>query len=78
MSLLNNIAKFTERPVKSGWHSLGVDKKPADTRTTEQLLENIEYFANKNQEVAKFKNELKSVKPKFLNLVSMLALSSSP
>ena len=70
MSLLNNVAKFTERPAKSGWHSLGVDKKPADTRTTKQLLENIDYFANKNPEVAKFKNELKSVQPKFLNLVS--------
>ena len=31
MSLLNNVAKFTERPSKSVWPSLGVDKNRAAT-----------------------------------------------
>ncbi len=34
------------------------------------MLENIEYFAQKNSAIAKFKDELKSVNPKHLGLVS--------
>jgi len=44
--------------------------KPADTRTTQQLLNNIDCYAEKFPEVAKLKNELKSMNPKHLGLVS--------
>ena len=37
MSLLNNVAKFTERPAKSGWHSLGVDKKNGRHKNDEAI-----------------------------------------
>ena len=78
MSLLNNIvgggAKLGKEVAPSlrfsGWEKIGAQTRPADTRTTAQLLKNIEYFAQRNPEVAKFKNELKSVNPKHLGLVS--------
>ncbi|MFQ8626581.1 MAG: hypothetical protein ACLSA2_09070 [Candidatus Gastranaerophilaceae bacterium] len=43
--------------------------RPADTRTTQQLL-SIDYFAQRNPEVAQFKKELKSMNPEHLGLVS--------
>lgn len=49
---------------------MGAHTRPADTRTTEQLLINIDYFAQRNPEVAQFKKELKSMKPEHLGLVS--------
>ena len=53
-----------------GWKLMGAHTKAPDTRTTEQLLANIDYFAQRNQEVAMFKEELKSMNPKHLGLVS--------
>ena len=53
-----------------GWERMGAHTRPADTRTTKQLLANIEYFAQRNPEVARFKNELKQMNPKHLGLVS--------
>ncbi len=53
-----------------GWQTMGAHTRPADTRTTEQLLTNIDYFAQRNPEVAQFKKELKSMKPEHLGLVS--------
>ena len=53
-----------------GFGIMGAHTRPVDTRTTEQLLANIDYFAQKNPEVAKFKNELKTMNPKHLGLVS--------
>lgn len=71
MSILNSIGKEIRPTLRfGGWKNLGAQTRPADTRTTEQLLANIEYFAQENPEVAKFKNELKSVNPKHLGLVS--------
>lgn len=45
-------------------------KREPDTRTTKQLLENIDYFAQRCPEVAQFKDELKEMNPKHLGLVS--------
>lgn len=53
-----------------GWQTMGAHTRPVDTRTTEQLLTNIDYFAQRNPEVAQFKKELKSMKPEHLGLVS--------
>lgn len=53
-----------------GWESMGAHERPADTRTTKELLANIDYFAEKLPEVAKFKKELKEMNPKHLGLVS--------
>ena len=53
-----------------GWQTMGAHTRPVDTRTTEQLLINIDYFAQRNPEVAQFKKELKSMKPEHLGLVS--------
>lgn len=71
MSLLNGVGKELKPVLRfGGWQKIGAQTRPADTRTAAQLLENIEYFAQKNPEIAKFKNELKSVNPKHLGLVS--------
>lgn len=48
----------------------GAFTKSPDTRTSEQLLANIDYFAERNPEVARFRKELKSMSPKHLSLVS--------
>ena len=53
-----------------GIQSMGAHTRPADTRTTEQLMANIDYFAQRNPEVAQFKNELKQMNPEHLGLVS--------
>lgn len=72
MSLFNAITSKLKPTLRfnQGFERMGAYTKPADTRTTEQLLENIEYFAKRNPEVAQFKNELKSMNPKHLGLVS--------
>lgn len=71
MSLLNSVGKELKPVLRfGGWQTIGAQTRPADTRTTAQLLENIEYFAQKNSAIAKFKDELKSVNPKHLGLVS--------
>lgn len=66
--------KLNLKPVfrlnEGGFQHIGAHTRAADTRSTEQLLENIEYFAQHNPEVAKFKNELKSMNPEHLGLVS--------
>lgn len=54
----------------SGWQQMGAFTRAADKRTTEQLLTNIDYFAEKLPEVARFKNQLKEMNPKYLGLVS--------
>ena len=69
MSLFNAV-KHTPVFRFGGFQVMGAHTKPLDTRTTEQLIENIEYFAERNPEVAQFKNELKSINPKHLGLVS--------
>lgn len=53
-----------------GFQQMGAVTREADTRTTEQLIANIDYFANKLPEVAQFKEELKGMNPKHLGLVS--------
>ncbi len=52
------------------WQQMGAFTREPDTRTTEQLLANIDYFAEKLPEVAQFKKELKTMKPQHLGLVS--------
>lgn len=61
---------LTSRLFVGGWSQMGHVKRQPDTRTTEQLLENIEYYAKHCSEVAKFKDELKQMNPKHLGLVS--------
>lgn len=71
MSFLNSVGKELKPVLRfGGWQTIGAQTRPVDTRTTAQLLENIEYFAQKNSAIAKFKDELKSVNPKHLGLVS--------
>lgn len=77
MSFFNKVSEYMSRPLvltrrlyNGGWEAMGHIKREPDTRTTEQLLENIEYFANKCPEVAKFKKDLKSMNPEHLGLVS--------
>lgn len=73
MSLINKISNaVSKEPVFrfGGWQTMGAHTKAPDTRSTEQLLANIDYFAQKNPEVAKFKAELKAMNPKHLGLVS--------
>lgn len=53
-----------------GFEHMGAFTREADTRTTDQLLANIDYFAERLPEVAQFKKELKSMNPKHLGLVS--------
>lgn len=53
-----------------GWQQMGAFTREADTRTTEQLLANIDYFAEKMPEIVQFKKELKSMEPKYLGLIS--------
>lgn len=77
MSVMNKIfgsgAKLARQATlrfADGFSPMGVHIKAPDTRTTEQLLENIDYFADRLPEVARFRNELKSMNPKHLGLVS--------
>ena len=62
--------QLTRRLFLDGWEQMGHVKREPDTRTTKQLLENIDYFAKKCPEVAKFAKELKEMNPKHLGLVS--------
>ena len=62
--------QLTRRLFIGGFEQMGHVKREHDTRTTEQLLENIDYFAEKCPEVAQFKKELKEMNPKHLGLVS--------
>lgn len=70
MSLFSSVKNYIPTLRFDGFRAMGAHVKPADTRTTEQLLENIEYYAQRNPEVAMFKEELKSMNPKHLGLVS--------
>lgn len=53
-----------------GFERMGAHTREADTRSVKQLLANIDYFAEKNPEVAQFKKELKSMNPEHLGLAS--------
>lgn len=53
-----------------GFQQMGAFTREVDTRTTQQLLANIDYFAEKLPEVAQFKKELKAMNPEHLGLVS--------
>ena len=70
MSLFNSVVHTPTLRFQEAFSVMGAHTKPTDTRTTEQLLENIEYFAERNPEVARLKKELKSMNPKHLGLVS--------
>ena len=62
--------QLTRRLFKSGINEMGHVKREPDTRTTEQLLENIDYYAKRCPEVAQFEKELKAMNPRHLGLVS--------
>lgn len=71
MGILNNVTKTIKPTFRfNGWEKMGANVRPQDTRTTEQLLANIDYFADKLPEVAKFKKELKAMAPEHLGLAS--------
>lgn len=53
-----------------GFEAMEAVTREADTRTTKQLLANIDYFAEQMPEVARFRKELKAMKPEHLGLVS--------
>ena len=62
--------QVTRRLFHEAWNTMGHIKRTPDNRTTKQLLENIDYYAQKYPEVAQFKDELKKMNPKHLGLVS--------
>lgn len=62
--------QLTKRLFNGGWEAIGHVKRKSDSRTTAQLLENIDYYAKKYPEVSLFKEELKKMNPKHLGLVS--------
>lgn len=62
--------ELTQRLFGGRWEFMGHVKRGVDTRTTEQLLENIEYFSKRFPEVVPFKDELKKMNPKHLGLIS--------
>ena len=71
--LLNSIFRkptLTKRLFNGSWGAIGHVKREPDTKTNQQLLENIEYYAQQCPEVAKFKKELKQISPEHLGLVS--------
>lgn len=78
MSFMNKIVgsgvQLSEKAKPSfrfgAWQQMGAFTREADTRTTEQLLANIDYFADRLPEVAQFRKELKAMKPEHLGLVS--------
>lgn len=70
MSIFGNEPKLVGRLFSGGWEIFGHIKREPDRRTTEQLLENIDYFAQRCPEVAQFKKELKNMNSKYLGLVS--------
>jgi len=78
MSIINKIvgggALLAEKAKPSfrfgGFQHMGAFTREADTRTTEQLLANIDYFAERLPEIAQFKKELKAMNPRHLSLVS--------
>lgn len=71
MGLIGKLIKSIEPTFRfNGWEKIGAQVRPQDTRTTEQLLANIDYFAEKLPEVAKFKKELKAMAPEHLGLAS--------
>ena len=71
MGILNNVTKTIEPMFRfGGFEKMGAHVRAQDTRTTEQLLANIDYFAEKLPEVAKFKKELKAMAPEHLGLAS--------
>lgn len=53
-----------------GFERMGAYTKDVDTRTTQQLLGNIDYMASHNPEVARFAKELKEMAPEHLSLAS--------
>lgn len=69
-SKIIHIPVLTKRLYEGAFSKMGHVKRKPDTRTTKQLLENIEYYANICPEVAKFKNDLKQMNPAHLGLVS--------
>ena len=71
MGLIGNLTKAIKPALRfDDWEKIGAHVRPQDTRTTEQLLANIDYFADKLPEVAKFKKELKAMTPEHLGLAS--------
>lgn len=54
----------------NGWMKMGFDKKPADTRTAEELVGSINAWAKTNPEVKEFLPHLKDVPQKYLGLVA--------
>lgn len=53
-----------------GWQGMGAVKRPADTRTTEELKETIKLWAKANSEVKDFLPHLKEINDKHLGLVA--------
>ena len=62
--------KLIRRLFNSEFQELGCVRRKSDSRTVEQLKENIDYYARIYPEVAEFRQELKYMNPKFLGLVS--------
>lgn len=68
--IIGHEPQLTRRLFTGCFSQMGHVRRNLDTRTTAQLLENIDYFAKRFPEVEQFKAELKSINPKYLGLVS--------
>src|SRR5574344_941726 len=66
-------AKEVSAPIRRfvcGFEPMGAHTKDIDTRSQAELLHNLDYYASKMPEVSQFKEELKTMDPKHLSLVS--------
>lgn len=67
---LQNAKKLTNRFNLGGWQKHGFVQHPEDTRTIEQINDNLEIYANKIPEVQKFIKEIRSLSPQNKALLS--------
>lgn len=72
MTFYSKVAPKVEAPVtrlfNGSWEVRGAVQRGPETRTRKQLLNNVEYYATKIPEVAKFKDQLKNLN--YVDLVS--------
>lgn len=69
-NIAEEVSKLKPQFRFGGFQQMGAVTRPKDTRTKEQLLANIDYYAERFPEVAQFRKELKAMNPKHLGLVS--------
>lgn len=68
------VAKSIEKPVNrvftSGFEQMGARKLAPDTRTTEELVQTIDYYTERIPELKQFAQEIKGLKPKHMGTIA--------